>query len=96
MELNNFLCTCKHAVNFHESVYFNQVNCLARFHTMLGISANCNQGIHYLTSYTDCTFCLLPSVIKTNSILFPLSLLIHDYTIILYQRVTYACGICIP
>ena len=31
MELSTFLCTCKHAVNVHESVYFNQINCLARF-----------------------------------------------------------------
>ena len=92
IELSTFLCTCKHAVNVHESVYLNQVNCLAGFWTMLGISAYCNQRIHYLTSYTDCTFRLLHSVIKTSSIFFHLSLLKHDYTIILYQPVSYACG----
>ena len=25
MELSTFLCTCKHAVNVHESVYLNPV-----------------------------------------------------------------------
>ena len=92
MKLRTFLCPCKHAVNVHESVYFNQVNCLARFRIMLGVSAYCNQRIHYLTSYTECTFCLLHSVIKTSSTFYHLSLLKHEYTIILYQRVSYACG----
>ena len=59
---------------------------------MLGVSAYCNQRIHYLTSYNDCTFCLLPSVIKTSSTYLHRSLLKHEYTIILYQEVSYACG----
>ena len=59
---------------------------------MLGVSVYCNQRVHYLTSYNDCTFCLLHSVIQTSSTYFHLSLLKHEYTIILYQPVSYACG----
>ena len=75
----------------HEPVIFNQVKCLAKFSTMLGISAYCNQRMHHLTYYTECTFCLLHSVKKRSSIFFYLSLFKHEYTIILYQRVSYAC-----
>ena len=35
---------------------------------------------------------MLHSVIKISSIIFHFSLLKHEYTIILYQLVSYACG----
>ena len=73
-------------------VIFINVNCTATFNTILSVSVYCNQRIHYLTSYTECTFCLLHSVIKTSSIILQLSLFKHECTIILYQEVSYACG----
>ena len=49
MDISTVVCTCKHAVNLHESVIFNQVNCSAKFSTMLDVSAYCNKRMHYLT-----------------------------------------------
>ena len=42
MDITTFLCTCKHAVNLHEPVIFNQVNSSAKFSTVLGVSVYCS------------------------------------------------------